>query len=144
VDTATRDYPAGDLRVSDADRDRVISELTEHFQAGRLTTEEFDERSGRALRAKTESDVTELLVDLPAQRGDVTSPAASKPVAGQGPGQVRLLAARRPVFAVVAVAAAVAVLTGLTSGHHAVLGGVPVLFVIFVVLRLVRRNRQAG
>ena len=30
-------FPAGDLRVSDADRDRAVSELSEHFQVGRLT-----------------------------------------------------------------------------------------------------------
>jgi hypothetical protein len=33
--------------------DRVLAELSEHFQAGRLTAEELDERSGRALQART-------------------------------------------------------------------------------------------
>ncbi len=30
---ARRAYAAGDLRVSDADRDRALAELSEHFQA---------------------------------------------------------------------------------------------------------------
>ena len=53
MSTATKDYPSGGLRVSDADRDRAIAELSEHFQAGRLTTEELEDRTGRALQART-------------------------------------------------------------------------------------------
>ena len=45
---ATKDYQPSGLRVSDADRDRAIAELSEHFQAGRLTTDEFEDRTGRA------------------------------------------------------------------------------------------------
>jgi hypothetical protein len=45
MSTATRDHPSGRLRVSDADRDRAIAELSEHYQAGRLTTEELDRSS---------------------------------------------------------------------------------------------------
>lgn len=51
--------------MSGADRDAVVSELSEHFQAGRLDQAEFDDRTGRALRARTESDLDELLADLP-------------------------------------------------------------------------------
>jgi len=36
------------LRASDADRDAVLALLSEHFQAGRLTAGELDERSGQA------------------------------------------------------------------------------------------------
>jgi Domain of unknown function (DUF1707) len=50
MSTATKGHPSGSLRVSDADRDRAIAELSEHYQAGRLTTEEFEDRTGRALR----------------------------------------------------------------------------------------------
>ena len=46
--TATRNFPSGDLRVSDADRDRAVSELSEAFQAGRITADEFGQRSGQA------------------------------------------------------------------------------------------------
>ncbi len=42
MDTPTRDYPPGDLRVSDADRDRALSELSKAFQAGRITADELD------------------------------------------------------------------------------------------------------
>ena len=56
MSTATKDYPSGSMRVSDADRDQAIAELSEHYQAGRLTTEEFEDRSGRALQARGPRD----------------------------------------------------------------------------------------
>jgi hypothetical protein len=54
------------MRASDADRDAVVSDLSEHFQAGRLTAGEFDERTGQALAARTLGELGELLADLPA------------------------------------------------------------------------------
>lgn len=65
VDPISRTYPPGDLRVSDADRDAVLSELSEHFQAGRLTAAEFDDRAGRALAARTGKELAVLMSDLP-------------------------------------------------------------------------------
>lgn len=58
-------FPAGELRVSDAERDQGVAELSEHFQAGRLTQDEFDDRCGRALRARTGRELSELFADLP-------------------------------------------------------------------------------
>ena len=72
------DLPAG-MRASDADRDAVVSDLGEHFQAGRLTLAEFDERTGRALTARTWGELKELLADLPATRPEPQIPAASSP-----------------------------------------------------------------
>jgi hypothetical protein len=76
MNTATRDYPAGDLRVSDADRDRALRELSEAFQAGRITASEFDQRSDQALGARTGNELTALLADLPPDRAraDATAP----------------------------------------------------------------------
>jgi Domain of unknown function (DUF1707) len=76
MDRAGWSYPSGELRVSDADRDRALSELTEAFQAGRITPDEFGERSGQALRARTGSDLTALLADLPASRAPAAPAAA--------------------------------------------------------------------
>jgi hypothetical protein len=65
MSTASTDYPAGDLRVSDGDRDRALRELSEAFQAGRITADELDQRSGQALGARTGKELTALLADLP-------------------------------------------------------------------------------
>ena len=66
--TGTRRPARPDLRVSDAERDVVVTELGEHFQQGRLDQVEFDERVTQALAARTESDLRELLADLPPTR----------------------------------------------------------------------------
>jgi hypothetical protein len=69
MDAAARGYyPAGDLRVSDADRDRALSELSEAFQAGRITADELDYRSGQVLGARTGRELTVPLADLPFDR----------------------------------------------------------------------------
>jgi len=71
---ATRRDTRPDLRVSDAERDAVVTELGEHFQQGRLDQAEFDERVTKALAAKTESDLDGLLADLPAVREAAVAP----------------------------------------------------------------------
>jgi hypothetical protein len=53
------------IRVSDADRDRVTARLREHFAEGRLTQDELDERISAALNAKTFGDLRPVMADLP-------------------------------------------------------------------------------
>jgi hypothetical protein len=60
-----RRYPPSTMRASDADRDVVLTELGEHFQAGRLTSDELDERTGKALQARTFGELAPLMADLP-------------------------------------------------------------------------------
>jgi hypothetical protein len=60
-------FPPGDLRVSDAERDLAVSELSRAFQDGRLTTEEFQQRSEQAFAARTGNELTALLADLPVE-----------------------------------------------------------------------------
>jgi Domain of unknown function (DUF1707) len=59
------------LRVADADRERVIEELHEHTVAGRLTAEELEERIGGAYRATTYADLEALRSDLPVSASSV-------------------------------------------------------------------------
>lgn len=53
------------LRVGDAERDAAIAALSDHFAAGRLRADEFDERMSAALLARTAADLAKLFVDLP-------------------------------------------------------------------------------
>jgi hypothetical protein len=64
-------------RASDADRDRTAAALREHLAAGRLTTEEFDERLDKVYAAKTLGDLDDLMADLP--RTDLGKPADVSP-----------------------------------------------------------------
>ncbi|NKQ55662.1 DUF1707 domain-containing protein [Amycolatopsis sp. K13G38] len=54
------------LRASDADRERVVSQLREQVGEGRLTLDEFSERSAAAYAARTLGDLDALTRDLPA------------------------------------------------------------------------------
>ena len=96
MEATANHYPAGDLRVSDADRDRAVSELSGAFQAGRITHEEFEQRSGQALRARTGNELSALLTDLAPEGGSAAAAA---------PGRGRVIAA----CTVVAASAAAAV-----------------------------------
>src|SRR5271165_6886009 len=80
--------PDDSLRVSDAERDAVLRTLGDHAAVGRLTLDELEDRSGRALAAKTRGELASLTSDLPAD------PAQSAP----GPDR-----ARRPVRWMVAI-----------------------------------------
>jgi hypothetical protein len=63
----------GPIRIGDAERDQAVAVLSDHFVAGRLTQEEFEERSDQATRARYDEDLSPLFADLP-------DPAASQPV----------------------------------------------------------------
>jgi hypothetical protein len=52
-------------RIGDADRESVIEELHRHMVAGRVTTEEFEERVGSAQMARTRGDLDAVTSDLP-------------------------------------------------------------------------------
>ena len=55
----------GAVRASDAERDLVVERLTRAMTAGRLTPEEFEERSSAAYTARTRGELAELTRDLP-------------------------------------------------------------------------------
>ena len=59
------------ILVADADRERVSEELREHMMAGRLTSEEFEERLGRAYGARTRADLAAVTSDLPMSSASV-------------------------------------------------------------------------
>jgi hypothetical protein len=57
---------SADLRASDQDRERVATEIREHFAAGRLDDDELNERVEAAYAARTMGDLNALRADLPA------------------------------------------------------------------------------
>lgn len=56
-----------DLRVSDAERERVAAALRHHCAEGRLTLEELTERLDEAYRARTAAELGDVLRELPAE-----------------------------------------------------------------------------
>jgi hypothetical protein len=135
MDTPTRDFQHGTIRVSDAERDRAVAELSEHYQSGRLTLEEFDDRSNSALRAK----------------GTLASPAAADPAFPAAPAFPVGTGGRRrggPLAARAVIAGVIALivlgnLAGALAGSHGQHNFgwlVPVLVLGFVFLRLSRHR----
>ena len=110
MDRAGWNYPRDHVRVSDADRDRALSELSAAFQAGRITADEFEQRSGQALAARTGKELTALLADLPVERA---------PAARTAPERARRVLATRVAFTAGAAAicfSAVAAASALSHG----------------------------
>src|SRR5580700_3281232 len=112
------------MRASDADRDAVLADLSEHFQAGRLTAAELDERTGLALTARTWGELGELAADLPALRpaAPAAIPDAGRPQPSAGHTAPALTAA----LAGLAIAAVVVV--------HMVHGGWGLIWLLLPVL----------
>ena len=130
-------YRPPQMKASDAERDAVVAALSEHFQAGRITTEELEERTGQALAARTLGQLDELTADLPAPR----PAAAPAPVASRRPGYLAL--------APVAVLAILAVALGASMGTHAwgVWWLIPIALLIarrLSVRRDIRRDFRGG
>jgi hypothetical protein len=72
------------VRVGDADRDAVATQLREHYADGRLTLEELNERLDQTFAAKTKADLNTVMRDLP----QAPQPVAGMPYGGtawQGP-----------------------------------------------------------
>jgi Domain of unknown function (DUF1707) len=76
----------GRLRASHADREQVISALTNAFVQGRLAKDEFDARVGHALASRTHAELAVITADIP--------------VGPVGPVAVRPAGAARPVLGV--------------------------------------------
>ncbi len=122
MDSADRDFPPGDFRVSDADRDRALAELREAVGVGRITADEFDERAGQALAARTGKELAALLadlpVDLPVDRALATVPAAAeRGLRVPGARSVVMVSAGLAAVSCAAIAAANALAGGATVGQ---------------------------
>jgi hypothetical protein len=64
-----------DIRISNAERDEAVTTLGVHLSTGRLELDEYEERCGRAVSARTRGDLEGLFTDLPAPHPDLSSAA---------------------------------------------------------------------
>jgi hypothetical protein len=79
----------GGMRASHADREQVIEVLKDAFVRGRLTKDELDARTGRALAARTCAELAALTADIPPVPA---APAAVRPARPPIPARRRPLA----------------------------------------------------
>jgi Domain of unknown function (DUF1707) len=131
--------PAAEMRASDADRDAVLSDLSEHFQAGRLTPDEFDDRAGRALAARTWGELKDLLRDLPStlpgpRAAVAASSSAARPARPSGRGGP----------APIAVLAAIGIVVAVSVGIAHISWGLGILLALLIARRLTRHAGTSG
>ena len=131
---ATFGNSSAEIRASDADRDAVLADLSEHFQAGRLTPVEFEDRAGRALAARTWGELKDLLQDLPSTLSRPQAPVAAASSAAR-PERPSGRVAPAPVVVLAAIGIAVAVSAGIAHGSW---GFLPVVLGLLIACRLIR------
>ncbi len=120
-----------EMRIGTTERERAHNALIEHFSAGRLDINEFEERSGLTAVARTSSDLARLFSDLPGGLpGALTAPRLGPHPAAPGRSLIRSVG---PLVMVAAVMMLIAV--ALFTGHGWV------LFLLFPVFRGVHHPR---
>jgi hypothetical protein len=72
------------IRASDSDREHAVEALRGQYAEGRLTLEEFDERTSAAYAARTWTDLRELTSDLPVRLSFGPTSAPVAPGSGAG------------------------------------------------------------
>ncbi len=75
------------LRISVAERERALRELTHHLGTGRLSLDEFETRSAVVAAAERPEQLAELFIDLPGAVPDsvpLGPPASPLPAVGAG------------------------------------------------------------
>ena len=88
--TRYRGYPSAadaGMRVSDAERNEVADELSRHYGDGRLDEAELNQRLDQAMQAKTQSDLSGLLDDLPGALTTLPGGRSGPPPAPARPGR---------------------------------------------------------
>lgn len=71
-----------ELRISDEEREAAVASLGDHYAAGRLTKDEYDERTTVAFKARTASALRPLFVDLPGPHPFAPAPRTGAPKFG--------------------------------------------------------------
>ncbi|MDR7169492.1 hypothetical protein J2W56_003233 [Nocardia kruczakiae] len=108
------------VRVGTAEREQAAAALGDHFAAGRLELDEYDERVSRAYAAKTAADLIVLFGDLP--RPQPAPPARPRREARRA----------RPVFPALLLAAVVVAVVIVATTHIIPFFVFPALFFLFI------------
>lgn len=67
--------PQPEMRIGDAEREDGLRALGEHMAAGRLTVDEYGDRSAKVATARTRGELLSLFSDLPEPRPRFHAPA---------------------------------------------------------------------
>jgi hypothetical protein len=73
------------LRIGNVERNAAMKALDAHLEAGRLSVEEYGERSAKAAGATTATELEDLFTDLPAPHPPLPGSAPAPVAAGAVP-----------------------------------------------------------
>ena len=110
---------SGAVRIGTAEREQAAASLGEHFAAGRLEVDEYDDRVARAYAAKTTADLAVLFSDLP-------RPMNPRPPQPPPPRPAR------PLLPVLVIAVVILAVVLAAETHFVPLFVFPVLFFVFI------------
>jgi hypothetical protein len=116
------------MRIGDTERGEVAQQLAQALAAGRLTVEEFDERTEKCWTGRTAGDLADLIADLPESlpltraQHDPAAQNSAEPAPPSPPRPAARLAGglRRVAGPVIAAAAAAALLLPVLTADDAV------------------------
>jgi hypothetical protein len=129
------------IRASDADREAVAGVLKDAYTDGRITLEEFNERTTAAFTGKTWGDLRVLTRDLP-EKADLGADLPSPPLPAAprlDPGR-QVPARRQPRRSRLAPILVIWIIAGLASHSFAVAG----VLVLVGIVALLAGSFQAG
>jgi hypothetical protein len=121
-------FAQGAMRIGDTERTSALDALAEHLTDGRITLDEYGERSARVSVSKTVGDLVDVFDDLPAPHPVIQAPGsaparvvASQPVrattsGGTAPAADRRSRAQKIVAAAASASAFVALALFFTTG----------------------------
>ncbi|PSL54552.1 uncharacterized protein DUF1707 [Saccharothrix carnea] len=89
-----------EIRIGDAEREHALGLLGTHLGEGRLSVDEYGDRSARVATAKTRGDLYALFSDLPAPRPTFPPVAPSVPDRARSGSPVEFRASTAAVTAV--------------------------------------------
>ena len=73
-----------DMRMSNADRERIVARLSQAVSEGRLTLDEFEERVDGVLQVRTYGEIDQFVADLPS-----AGPTPAAPVVARDHSEIR-------------------------------------------------------
>jgi hypothetical protein len=128
------------IRASDSDRESVVAILRDAYTVGRLTLEEFDERTTAALSGRTWGVLSELTNDLP-QRARLGADLPRAGVAGSAPASAPAPKSAEPMWRIVPLLPIAAVWLVIALSARMPDSVVPVIIALLLLLRCTVRDR---
>jgi hypothetical protein len=131
------------IRASDADREHAVGLLRDGYACGRITLDEFDERTTAAFTSRTWGELRKLTQDLPApgQRAPLpAAPAVLQQARGGGDRPPRAVPASDGPALIPVVTIALFWLA-LTFTAHAAGALIPVVLIVLMAVQMAGRVR---